>query len=514
MEDIPNLSSDDDDLPELFPFKPFYPENLKKNDIVWADYKDLSWPALVRNVDKKKKKVSIWFLDSPKNSFKLPFKKIHDFNNIEVSTEIHKRAAASPLKEKHSAHIKKALTFLQRKSEGIEDDPVAFFDPNVEFYFSTFEYMANNSSNSKTQSSNQIDLETDKSKSSDGESSNKNSDDESSNENTDNENSNESSDAESTLETIQSKPNKCGDYLKEERSKLKDLEGEQLKAVVSYIKAGHADQFVLDIVYGKIKTLRSIHFKEDSDPISLGMISPAMVQLPSEQMSEVTQYLVDLYTRKVKMNKEPRLMMYAAFVLLPAVVEKVLSIVEVDLSKSSNTDDVTDTPNTKSSGVEKDCKSIGSENELSTPIEAICANEAKETVSSEFSMISDSVSSACKLNIKPRGSNLCPNRSEIKPLETLNVSDIDDSPCKNCKKSCSSSLCDLENLCGSDKNEGEPSPKKTKWSCKRFAKVTKFPLKRIETESKATAEIVEEIPKVVQERDSLNIEDSMKKRES
>ncbi|KFM83549.1 hypothetical protein X975_22908, partial [Stegodyphus mimosarum] len=101
---------------------------IYKGAIVWAEFRKIYWPALVRSVNKKNRKACVWYLDSPKKCFKLPFKKILSFHDKKINDRIKEEAKNSPMKEHHDKVLNRTLTYLHRKSLGINDNPADYFD--------------------------------------------------------------------------------------------------------------------------------------------------------------------------------------------------------------------------------------------------------------------------------------------------------------------------------------------------------------------------------------------------
>lgn len=128
----PNYDSDDS-LPDVEELCSSQPTEIKEGDIVWAKYRNYYWPSLIRKVFKKERKVSLWYLDSPKKCFKVSLKNIHSFTDRSFCQEVRRAVSDSPLKTLHEKVLDSTLCFLQRKGQGIKDDPGAYFDRSMHY---------------------------------------------------------------------------------------------------------------------------------------------------------------------------------------------------------------------------------------------------------------------------------------------------------------------------------------------------------------------------------------------
>lgn len=130
-----NSYDSDDSLPDLFPSsKSFSSNNVSVGDIVFAKYKKLYWPALVRAVHPKIKKVSIWYADDPGKNFKIPLKKICTFSNKEMRAKITEDVKQAGCIQEHERLTFHAWRYMQRKTNGHKDDPLKYFDQTYPFF--------------------------------------------------------------------------------------------------------------------------------------------------------------------------------------------------------------------------------------------------------------------------------------------------------------------------------------------------------------------------------------------
>lgn len=114
------------DTSKLFTaFKP--PVTISPGDIVWAKFRKLYWPALVRTVYTKEKKMSIWYTDQPGTTFKLPSKNICSFFDTQMTAKILEDVKKAGCVDKHNCFTTQAHEFLTRKGSGYKDDPMKFF---------------------------------------------------------------------------------------------------------------------------------------------------------------------------------------------------------------------------------------------------------------------------------------------------------------------------------------------------------------------------------------------------
>lgn len=132
--DVCMHDSDSESLPGLFDLFPAPSNEISKGDIVWAKFKKLYWPALVRNVFKKEKKISVWYTDDPGKNFKLPMKNVFLFHDLEMTIKIKKDAREAGVSQAHEGLTSHALSYLNRKAQGIVDDPLKFFDQTFPFF--------------------------------------------------------------------------------------------------------------------------------------------------------------------------------------------------------------------------------------------------------------------------------------------------------------------------------------------------------------------------------------------
>lgn len=131
-------SSDSDsgslpDLRDVFPSSP--PKtHVSSGDIVFAKFKHLYWPALVRAVYPKQKKVTIWYCDEPGKTFKLPLKNVCLFHDEEMKEKIQNDVIKAGVIKEHDGLTTHAKRYLIRRSQGKNDDPLKFFDQTYPFF--------------------------------------------------------------------------------------------------------------------------------------------------------------------------------------------------------------------------------------------------------------------------------------------------------------------------------------------------------------------------------------------
>lgn len=130
MEKPDNSDSDFDDLPPAFdtPSKKKY--GFTDDDVVWVEWKNLHWPALVRKIYMKQKKASIMFIDSPcgkKPGIRVPIKKISTFDNAERNKKFLSAGRLTSNADTLVKAVQKAEDFLRKRCLGINITSAQFF---------------------------------------------------------------------------------------------------------------------------------------------------------------------------------------------------------------------------------------------------------------------------------------------------------------------------------------------------------------------------------------------------
>lgn len=126
----------DDSLPAMSQFFTVHDPSkaISPGDIVWAKFKKLYWPALVRTVYNKQKKISIWYADDPGKTFKVPVKNVCSFFDTEMTSKIVEDVKKAGCVQEHEGLTSHAKLFLKRRAEGRKDDPAKFFDQTYPFF--------------------------------------------------------------------------------------------------------------------------------------------------------------------------------------------------------------------------------------------------------------------------------------------------------------------------------------------------------------------------------------------
>ncbi|GFV21560.1 uncharacterized protein TNCV_5121471 [Trichonephila clavipes] len=386
------------DLPSLPP-QPFDVKKLQKNDIVWAEYKNSYWPAIVRQVDKKGRKVSVWYCDTLGKVFKLPFRKIHSFNDMEFRKKVEDQEMHPYTSYLHLRAVSMAAAFSHRRAMGECDDPVSFFDTSKSFPLplredEDFTFMdkirshsiqeSENKGNniSATQSENKISSSQENDESSSVEiiededftfmdkirshsiqesenkgnnisatqsenkiSSNQENDESSSVEIIDSEISEkfedsdltQSSNKESLVGSDRENPVPTNSHdLIDDCSN--DLDGKTADAIVSCIKSGCVDKYLLDIHRGKIKSKNHDIFNQAKEARRKDMLwnCSSSVEIATEKMKDVAHYLQGLYDRRVKKKKKDIVwgeIDYIVTVWTYDAIDKAMSLIESEPSK-------------------------------------------------------------------------------------------------------------------------------------------------------------------------------------
>ncbi|KAF8790873.1 uncharacterized protein LOC129960068 [Argiope bruennichi] len=334
----------------------FEAAKLKKDDVVWAEYKDLFWPAIVRNVDKKNKKVNVWYLDSVGKSFKLPFRKIRGYNDGNVYMHNFKNLENNPLDEKHRRVHTRTEHFFDRRKRGIKDNVIEFFNLSRPVFLfdeipessecnnkntSAPESSEFNTENASTPESSEIKFSSDNTsaekiedvnvnleKNSDTESSVKNdSDGESSVKNdSDGESSvkNDSDGESSVKNNVQNNTSADSPNVSKPPSPYSD---EMVEKIVSYIQAGHLNKYLLDVFNCTIKNEKHERYMralEKDTTRTLWFGAPSHVPISNEKLLPVTFYLYKLFEREI--GSRPFRNEYIIMVWLPEAVKKAASL--------------------------------------------------------------------------------------------------------------------------------------------------------------------------------------------
>ncbi|GFY59067.1 uncharacterized protein TNIN_488061 [Trichonephila inaurata madagascariensis] len=339
-------SDSSEDLPAL-PVQSFDIKKLQRNDIVLAEYKNIYWPAIVRQVDKKGKKISVWYCDCPGKAFKIPFRKIRPFQDMELRNIV--KEIPPDKSDLHMQVVGMAVAYNHRRFMGKCDDPISFFDTSTPFRlplleaenFTCLDKIGSHSIQESENEGNNISATQSESKIS----SNQENDASSSVEIIDNEisekcedsDSNQSIDRGSLVGSDRENPvsTNCYDLIDDGSN---DLDEKTADAVVSCIKSGCVDKYLLDIHRGKIKSKNQDIFnqaKEARDKDILWNCSSS-VEIAVEKMKDVAHYLKDLYDRRVKKKKKDILWGetdYIVTVWTYDAIDKAMSLIESEPSK-------------------------------------------------------------------------------------------------------------------------------------------------------------------------------------
>lgn len=309
-QDPPKYDSDDS-LPDVEELCSSQPTEIKEGDIVWAKYRQFHWPSLIRKVFKKEKKVSLWYLDSPKKCFKVSMKNIHSFKDRSFCQEVRKAVSESPLKVLHEKVLDSTLCYLQRRGQGIKDDPGAYFDRSMH-YLSLFDLKSSTLKEDDPQA--QLTRKCLQS---------------SLNENYNNDNDKDSEE-ESIIESEdeEEKYDRFSDELeiKEEEYCPED----KVDAIVACITSGKINKYLLDVTAHKVPSERQRIFDEymkTRNPDLLLRGSHGIFIKDFNKLREICNYLQNFYESVVEKGKW-NMFRYVTSVWLPDALTKANSLVE------------------------------------------------------------------------------------------------------------------------------------------------------------------------------------------
>ncbi|XP_071040693.1 PWWP domain-containing DNA repair factor 3B-like [Parasteatoda tepidariorum] len=319
--DKPEPLSDDEDLPDLFGGnKEATAEKFEiaQHDIVWAEFRNLYWPALVRCVKKKERKASVWYLDSPRKCFKVPFKKIKSFSDPEMTALIKNEVENSPMKAKHKKVWLNAITYIRRKNQGYTDDPASFFDLNKH-------YLAYKDNKFDKQCLDDIENRGTALK-------NANSDT-TLNGNGDTTLRNEYDDGASSEEESLLSDDDEETGISKKFSIFTDLDesyedDQEVDKIVKCIVAGHVDKHLLQV---KSRKVRSSHLERYEDALKsnkdrLMRITPTNHIKSIKKLKEVSIYLMNYYEKSVEGGK-CEMVNYIMYVWVPEAIDKALELI-------------------------------------------------------------------------------------------------------------------------------------------------------------------------------------------
>ncbi|XP_067131259.1 putative leucine-rich repeat-containing protein DDB_G0290503 [Centruroides vittatus] len=125
-----NSDSDLDDLPPAFDTPSKKKFGFTDDDVVWVEWKNLHWPALVRKIYMKQKKASIMFIDSPsskKPGIRVPIKKISTFDNAERNKKFLSAGRVTSHADTLVKAVQKAEDFLRKRCLGVNITAAQFF---------------------------------------------------------------------------------------------------------------------------------------------------------------------------------------------------------------------------------------------------------------------------------------------------------------------------------------------------------------------------------------------------
>ncbi|GFT07401.1 uncharacterized protein NPIL_493051, partial [Nephila pilipes] len=137
-DDQPANSDSSEDLPVLSSPTTFDIKKLEKNDIVWAEFRHIYWPAIVKNVNIKSKKLTIWYCDSLGKSFKLSFSRIRSFRDMEFRKKALDQQMSPEMSQLFTKVFDLARTYDKRRVFGVNHDPALYFDSTKPHF--TFSY--------------------------------------------------------------------------------------------------------------------------------------------------------------------------------------------------------------------------------------------------------------------------------------------------------------------------------------------------------------------------------------
>ncbi|GFR18966.1 uncharacterized protein TNCT_667231 [Trichonephila clavata] len=330
-------SDSSEDLPVISP-QSFDIGNLQKNDIVWAEYKHLYWPAVVRHVNKKNRKVSVLYCDSPLKTFKLPFRKIHSFNDMEFRKKVQDQEKSPQIYCKHLKVVSMAAAFSHRRAMGKCDDPVSFFDTSKPYFafqntdFASMDEIGSHSIQESENEGNNISSVQSGSKIS------KLENDESCSVEINSEISEKFEDSDSTESSDRENPvpTNSHDLLLDDCSN--DCDEKTANAIVSCIKSGCLDQYLLDIHRGKIKSRNHDIFNQAKEVRNKDVLQDcsSTIEIATEKMKDVAHYLQGLYDRRVKKKKKDFMwgeIDYIVTVWTYDAIDKALSLIQSEPSK-------------------------------------------------------------------------------------------------------------------------------------------------------------------------------------
>ncbi|KAG8178752.1 hypothetical protein JTE90_006595 [Oedothorax gibbosus] len=301
MDDFHNEYDSDDSLPPISKLFP-QPTEFLEGQIVWAKYKELYWPSLIRKVYKKEKKVSLWYLDSAPTTFKVAFKNLHRYNDIDFSTEVKRAASASPLKILHDKVLEATMDFVYRRSDGHEDDPAEFFARNVpkEFVFKV-RTSAKQKGKVETKVSGPLQKGLDETF-----------------EDLDEESVTDSEDEEEKrkqrMELFAELSLTDNDYCPEPR----------VNAMVECITTGHVDKHLIDIMSHKVPCVRQETFEQSQNILRQGNSFPIHIKDNSKDKA-IYDYLESFYKRA---DGKWSMFTYVTNVLMPEAMIEALKLVD------------------------------------------------------------------------------------------------------------------------------------------------------------------------------------------
>ncbi|GFU07827.1 uncharacterized protein NPIL_318421, partial [Nephila pilipes] len=312
------------DTPTTFDIK-----KLQKDDIVWAEFRHVYWPAILRRVYKSSKKVSIWYCDSPGTSFKLQFNRIRSFRDMEFRKKAEDQQMSPEMSQLFTKVFDLARTYDKRRVDGVHDDPASYFDSTKPHFTVSYEDPIKSGTLSQQESENKENNKSAQASRSEIPSNKENVASCSYETNRDEESSDcgEDSnfvDAESVLDSEKERRNaKYQSYLNG------CCDEETADAIVSYIKSGMLDEYLKDIYRGKIKSknqnLFNYYLKERKVDILWYCFSNVHIAKHYKER-DICDYLFALYDRTV-LRKEER-SRYVFAVWLHEAMDKAYSLIK------------------------------------------------------------------------------------------------------------------------------------------------------------------------------------------
>ncbi|GFT49810.1 uncharacterized protein NPIL_518931 [Nephila pilipes] len=347
--DQPANSDSSEDLTDLSSPTPFDIEKLKKNDIIWAEFRHIYWPAIVRKVNINSKKLTIWYCDSPGKSFKLSFSRIRSFRDMEFRKKALDQQMSPEMNQLYTKVFDLARTYDERRAIGVNDDPALYFHSTKPYFAFLYEDLiklgilyqqeSENKGNNKSAQASGSEIPSNKENVASC-SYETNGDEESSDCGQDSYFV-DSSDAESVLDSETERRN--AEFYAHLNDNSDACDEETADAIVSYIKSGLLIEYLKDIYRGKIESKNQDIFnkglKEGKRDILWNCSSNVRIA-EYQKVGELFDYLLALYDRTVP--RKDWLIDYVVTVWLYEALDKAYSLIK---GEPSNVSIPSDAPN-------------------------------------------------------------------------------------------------------------------------------------------------------------------------